>query len=445
MKRSPWRYIWKSNDIRNKLLITLGILVIYRLIANIPVPGFNSAVIEALRTSTTAAGDLIGILNVLSGGTLSSFSILAMGVYPYITASIILQLLGPIIPAIERKMKEDPREGRKWMEKWTMYLTIPMALLSAIGQISLFNQIMPGVTVLKNYGFSGSNLLPTIANIATMVAGTLIAIWLGQIISEYGIQQQGLSLIIFSGIVSQVPSNLVRILADQTSGWYILIISILVLLVTVYTIVYIQQGTRYVKLMIPGQRIGYRGVKSGGSTSLPLRVNAVGMIPLIFAQSIITFPALIASFFVNSGTEWVRNSSLWFQRNFSGNSPLYIFMYFVLVVAFTYFYTSVTFMNNDYGTSLKKQGAVVPGRAAGVDTQNYLAKIQNRITFPGAIFLGLIAILPYILGALLGTSAHSTMLMSSSGMLIVVGVVRDIIDYLQSELSQHGYEERLIR
>lgn len=445
MKRSPWRYIWKSNDIRNKLLITLGILVIYRLIANIPVPGFNSAVIEALRTSTTAAGDLIGILNVLSGGTLSSFSILAMGVYPYITASIILQLLGPIIPAIERKMKEDPREGRKWMEKWTMYLTIPMALLSAIGQISLFNQIMPGMTVLKNYGFSGPNLFPTVANIATMVAGTLIAIWLGQIISEYGIQQQGLSLIIFSGIVSQVPSNLVRILADQTTGWYILIISILVLLATVYAIVYIQQGTRYVKLMIPGQRIGYRGVKSGGSTTLPLRVNAVGMIPLIFAQSIITFPALIASFFVNSGTAWVRNSSLWFQRNFSGNSPLYIFMYFVLVVAFTYFYTSVTFMNNDYGTSLKKQGAVVPGRAAGTDTQNYLAKIQNRITFPGAIFLGLIAILPYILGALLGTNAQSTMLMSSSGMLIVVGVVRDIIDYLQSELSQHGYEERLIR
>lgn len=445
MKRSPWRYIWKSYDIRNKLLITIGILVIYRLIANIPVPGFNSEVINALKTSTSAAGDLIGILNVLSGGTLSSFSILAMGVYPYITASIILQLLGPIIPAIEQKMKDDPREGRKWMEKWTMYLTIPMALLSAIGQISLFNQIMPGMTVLKNYGFSGSNLIPTIANIATMVAGTLIAIWLGQIISEYGIQQQGLSLIIFSGIVSQVPSNLVRILADQTTGWFILIISIIVLLIMVYAIVYIQQGTRFVKLMIPGQRIGYRGVKSGGSTTLPLRVNAVGMIPLIFAQSIITFPALIASFFVSSGVEWVRNSSLWFQRNFSGNSPLYIFLYFVLVVAFTYFYTSVTFMNNDYGSSLKKQGAVVPGRAAGTDTQNYLAKIQNRITFPGAVFLGLIAILPYLLGAILGTNAQSTMLMSSSGMLIVVGVVRDIIDYLQSELSQHGYEEKLIR
>ncbi len=445
MKRSPWRYIWKSADIRNKLLLTLGILVIYRFIANIPVPGFNPDVLAALKSSTSAAGDLIGILNVLSGGTLSSFSVLAMGVYPYITASIILQLLGPIIPAIEERMKNDPREGRKWMEKWTMYLTIPMALLSAIGQIGLFNQIVPGMTVLKNYGWSGANLLPTIANVSTMIAGTMIAIWLGQIISEYGIQQQGLSLIIFSGIVSQVPSNLVRILADQTTGWYLLIISILVLLVTVFAIVYIQQGTRYVKLMIPGQRLGYRGIKSGGSTTLPLRVNSVGMIPLIFAQSIITFPALIASFFVNSGADWVKNTALWIQRNFSGSSLLYIIMYFVLVVAFTYFYTSVTFMNNDYGSSLKKQGAVVPGRAAGSDTQNYLAKIQNRITFPGAVFLGLVAILPYILGGLLGTSPHSTMLMSSAGMLIVVGVVRDIIDYLQSDLVQHGYEERLIR
>ena len=445
MKRSPWRYIWKSKDIRNKLLMTLGILVLYRLIANIPVPGFNSQVIEALKTSQSAAGDLISILNVLSGGTLSSFSIMAMGVYPYIAASIILQLLGPLIPAIEEKMKNDPREGRKWMEKWTMILTIPMALLSAIGQIGLFNQIVPGMTVLNNYGWSGSSLIPTIANVATMIAGTMVAIWLGQIISEFGVQEQGLSLIIFSGIVSQMPSNLVRILADQSSGWYVLIISILVLLITVFVIVYIQQGTRYVKLMIPGQRIGYRGVKSGGSTTLPLRVNSVGMIPLIFAQSIITFPALIASFFVSSETQWIRNSSLWIQRNLSGTSLLYIILYFVLVVAFTFFYTSITFMNNDYGASLKRQGAVVPGRAAGTETQNYLAKIQNRITFPGAVFLGLIAVLPYILGAILNINAQSTMLLSSSGMLIVVGVVRDIIDYLQSDLSQHGYEEKLIR
>jgi len=445
MKRSPWRFLWKSTDIRKKLMLTLGILVLYRLIANIPVPGFNAEVIKALKSNTTAAGDLISILNVLSGGTLSSFSIMAMGVYPYITASIILQLLGPIIPAIERKMKDDPREGQKWMEKWTMILTIPMAILSAIGQISLFNQILPGTTVLRDYGWSGSNFLPTLANLSTMVAGTMVAIWLGQIISEYGIQQQGLSLIIFSGIVSQIPNNLVRILADKTTGWIVLVISLVVLLISVFAIVYIQQGTRYVKLMIPGQRIGYRGIKSGGSTTLPLRVNSVGMIPLIFAQSIITFPALIASFFVNSGTAWVKNSSVWIQSHLSGSSSLYVVLYFVLVVAFTYFYTSVTFMNNDYGSSLKKQGAVVPGRAAGTETQKYLAKIQNRITLPGAVMLGVIAILPNILAVILHTSAQATMLMSSSGMLIVVGVVRDIIDYLQSELSQHGYEEKLIR
>jgi len=445
MKRSPWRFLWKSTDIRKKLMLTLGILVLYRLIANIPVPGFNAEVIKALKSNTTAAGDLISILNVLSGGTLSSFSIMAMGVYPYITASIILQLLGPIIPAIERKMKDDPREGQKWMEKWTMILTIPMAILSAIGQISLFNQIVPGTTVLQDYGWSGSSFLPTLANLSTMVAGTMVAIWLGQIISEYGIQQQGLSLIIFSGIVSQIPNNLVRILADKTTGWIVLVISLVVLLISVFAIVYIQQGTRYVKLMIPGQRIGYRGIKSGGSTTLPLRVNSVGMIPLIFAQSIITFPALIASFFVNSGTAWVKDSSIWIQSHLSGSSSLYVVLYFVLVVAFTYFYTSVTFMNNDYGSSLKKQGAVVPGRAAGTETQKYLAKIQNRITLPGAVMLGVIAILPNILAVMLHTSAQATMLMSSSGMLIVVGVVRDIIDYLQSELSQHGYEEKLIR
>ena len=445
MKRSPWRYIWKSEGIRNKLLLTLGVLVIYRLIANIPVPGFNAQVIQALNTSRSAAGDLISILNVLSGGTLSSFSILAMGVYPYITASIILQLLGPIIPSIQDKLKNDPKEGRKWMEKWTMYLSIPLAFLSAIGQIGLFNQILPGVTVLKEYGWSGSNLLPTLANVLTMIAGTMIAIWLGQIISEYGIQQQGLSLIIFSGIVSQLPANLVRMIANFSSSWYLLIISIIIFLVSIFAIVYLQQGTRFVKLMIPGQRLGYRGVKSGGSTTLPLRVNSVGMIPLIFAQSLITFPALIASFFVNSGTAWVANSAQWIQTNFSGGTAFYVVLYFILVVAFTFFYTSVTFMNNDYGENLKKQGAVVPGRAPGTDTQNYLAKIQDRITLPGAVFLGLIAILPYILGAIFRVSANSTMLLSSSGLLIVVGCVRDIIDYLESELNQRGYDEKLIR
>lgn len=444
MRKNSWRYLWLAKPVRNRILISLGILVLYRLIANIPVPGFNAQVIQALNSSTNAAANIIGMLNILSGGTLSTFSILAMGVYPYITASIILQLLIPIIPSLNDKVKNDPKEGRKLTDRWTMYLSIPLAVLSAFGQIGLFNRILPGVTVLKNYGWSGANLLPTLANVLSMVAGTIIAVWLGQIISEYGLRDQGLSLIIFSGVVSQLPSNIVRILSDRSSGWYILLASIIIFLVSIFGIVYLQQGTRNVKLLIPGQRLGYRGVKSGGTSTLPLRVNSVGMIPLIFAQSLLTFPALISGFFIDSKTAWVRNTAEWIQAHLSGSGALYAVLYFVLVVAFTFFYTSVTFMNNDYGENLKKQGAVVPGRAAGMDTQNYLAKIQDRITLPGALALGFIAVLPYILSAVFTTNANSAMLLSSSGLLIVVSSIREIIDYLEAELSVYGYEEKLI-
>ena len=198
MKRSSWRYLWKSVDIRNKLLITLGLLIIYRFAANIPVPGINRAFLETLAGNTGAAGNLFNLLDLLSGGTVSRFSILAMGVYPYITAQIILQLLVPIIPALERRMRENPREAQKWQEKWTVILTIPMALLSAIGQINIFNS-MGGGSILNNFGFQAETLLPTIAVLASMIAGTMFAIWIGQLISEYGIPNQGLSLIIFAG------------------------------------------------------------------------------------------------------------------------------------------------------------------------------------------------------------------------------------------------------
>ncbi|MHB1119967.1 MAG: preprotein translocase subunit SecY, partial [Bellilinea sp.] len=205
MKRSAWRYLWKSEDIRKKLLITVMLLVLYRLAANIPVPGIDRAVIQSVVTTPGATGTLFGLLDMLSGGTISNFSILAMGVYPYITAQIILQLLVPIIPALDRRMKENPREGRKWMEKWTIILTVPMALLSAIGQINIFNSLagQTNQTILNfTYGFTGESLLPTMTMIISMVAGTMLGIWLGQLISEYGIPNQGLSLIIFAGIVS---------------------------------------------------------------------------------------------------------------------------------------------------------------------------------------------------------------------------------------------------
>jgi len=318
MKRSAWRHLWKSEDIRRKLLITLGLLILYRLAANIPVPGINSDVIRSLAQTDSPASNLIGLLDLLSGGTMSNFSVLAMGVYPYITAQIILQLLVPIIPALVARMKDDPRQGQKWMEKWTIVLTIPMALLSAIGQINIFTQLA-GANVLNFQAFTGATIIPTIATLVTMVAGTMFGIWLGQLISEYGIPNQGLSLIIFAGIVSRIPANLVGLLSDRQNGWWMLILILVLLGLTIFAIVFVQQGRRHVPVLFPGRRVGNR-MSMPVLSNLPLMVNMAGMIPLIFAQAILTFPAIVASYFLASETAWVAHLAQGISHTFGGST-----------------------------------------------------------------------------------------------------------------------------
>jgi len=450
MKRSAWRYLFKSEDIRKKLLMTLLLLVIYRLAANVPVPGINREVIAGLVSSGGAAGNLLGLLDLLSGGTISNFSILAMGVYPYITAQIILQLLVPIIPALEAKMRENPREGQKWMERWTVILTIPMALLSAVGQINIFNsmaQQMGGQSVLTfQFGFSAGNTIPTLTILVSMMAGTMFGIWLGQLISEYGIPKQGLSLIIFAGIVAQIPINLVRLFSDQQNGWWLFLMTIVILVLTIFAIVYVQQGRRHVPVLFPGRRIGSK-MSMPVRSNLPLMVNMAGMIPLIFAQSIITFPAILASYFMNSQTTWVANFSTSIYNLFNGQSAAYAIIFFLMVVLFTFFYTDVLFAQQNYGDNLKRQGAQIPGVLRGAPTQKYLTKVQRRITFPGALFLGVVAVLPYIVNLFLPQSVGgaSLFLINSAGLLIVVGVVRDTFNIIETELKLHGYEESLIK
>lgn len=444
MKRSAWRYLWKSEDIRRKLLITLALLVLYRLAANIPVPGINREVIRSLVQGNNAAGGLLGLLDLLSGGTMSNFSILAMGVYPYITAQIILQLLIPIIPALEAKMKEDQRAGQKWMERWTIILTIPMALVSAIGQINIFSQ-MAGSQVLSSFGFAGASLVPTIATLVTMVAGTMFGIWIGQLISEYGIPNQGLSLIIFAGIVSRIPSNFGSLLSDRQNGWWMLLLILVILALIIFAIVYVQQGRRNVPVLFPGRRVGSR-MSMPVRSNLPLMVNMAGMIPLIFAQAILTFPAILSSYFVNSGTTWVKNFSTSIYQTFNGQGLVYGLLYFFMVVAFTFFYTDVLFTQQNYGDNLKRQGAQIPGVVRGGPTQKYLTKVQRRITLPGAFFLGFVAVLPFILKPIFPASAQSGLfLISAAGLLIVVGVVRDTFTIIETELKLHGYDENLIR
>ena len=443
MRRSAWRYLWKSEDIRKKLLITLLILAIYRLASNIPVPGIDRAVVAQLTQMGGATGNLVNLLDLLSGGSVSRFSILAMGVYPYITAQIILQLLQPIIPALERKMKEDPRGGRIWMEKWTVILTIPMAALSAIGQINIFNSMLGGgSSVLQVFGFTGEKILPTMASILSMIAGTMLGVWLGQLISEYGLRNQGLSLIIFAGIVSRIPESLYTLVTDPDAWWLIFIV-IIILVLTIFAIVYVQQGRRNVPVMFPGRRIGNR-MSMPVKSNLPLMVNMAGMIPIIFAQSFLTFPAILASFFLQSKTTWLANAATWMQQAFGGDNAWYPLMYFILVVAFSFFYTDVLFAQQNYGDNLKKQGAQIPGVARGNPTQRYLTKVQRRITLPGAFFLGFVAVMPYIFGALLPTSSAGIFLVSSAGLLIVVGTVRDTFQIIETELKLHGYDDRLI-
>jgi preprotein translocase subunit SecY len=437
------------------LIITFAILAIYRLAANVPAPGVNFEVLAAFRASTSGGGGFLDFLDLLSGGTVSNFSLLSMGVYPYITAQIILQLLIPIIPALQRRMQEDPREARRWQEKWTYYLAVPMAALSAIGQINIFNSLSmqaQGQYILP-FGFNSELWLQSLTVLLAMTGGTMFAIWLGELISEYGIRGQGLSLVIFAGIVARMPVNLARLLSDETTRWFMLAFTIVIIVLTVFAIVYVQQGRRNVPVMYPGRRMGNR-MSMPVKGTLPLMVNLSGMIPLIFASAILQFPAILASYFTNNENAGVASFFTGMQNFFGGTGTSnwgYWTLYFFMVVIFTFFYTSVLFDQQNYGDNLKKVGATVPGVHTGAPTQKYLSTVQRRITLPGALFLGMVAIMPFLLGLILSafnlnaaSSQTGLFLVSSSGLLIVVGVVRDTFMNIDAELKLHGYQDSLL-
>ncbi|MFN8400827.1 MAG: preprotein translocase subunit SecY [Anaerolineales bacterium] len=452
---SGWHYLWKSEDIRRKLVVTFVILVIYRLAANIPAPGVDHDILAAFRSSTSGSGGFLGFLDLLSGGTVSNFSLLSMGVYPYITAQIIIQLLIPIIPSLQQRIQDDPREGRRWQEKWTYYLAVPMAALSAVGQINIFNSLSIqsiGQAILPFGLFDANTALASWSVLIAMTAGTMFAIWLGELISEYGIRGQGLSLVIFAGIVARIPANFASLLADETNRWIMLTLTVIIIVLTVLAIVYVQQGRRNVPVMYPGRRVGNR-MSMPVKGTMPLMVNLSGMIPLIFASAILQFPAIIASYFTQSENQAVADFFVGIQNFFGATGTSnwgYWTIYFFMVVVFTFFYTTVLFDQQNYGENLKKVGASVPGVLTGAPTQKYLSTVQSRITFVGALFLGIVAIMPFLLGLLLSafniSASNSTgiFLITSSGLLIVVGVVRDTFQNIDAELKLHGYQDSLL-
>jgi preprotein translocase subunit SecY len=294
----------------------------------------------------------------------------------------------------------------------------------------------------------------SVTTLLVMTAGTMFAIWLGELISEYGIRGQGLSLIIFAGIVSQMPTNFGALWLDEQNRYVLLAAMLIIIVITVVAIVYVQQGRRHVPIMYPHKSQIFYAMKRGKAAKmpqpfLPLMVNLAGMIPLIFASAILQFPAIVASYFISSNTEWVRQVSTSVQNFFNAtgaNSWGYWFLYFFMVVAFTYFYTTVIFEQQNYGANLKRSGAQIPGVHSGVATQKYLSRIQSRITLPGALLLGTVAIMPFLLQLILPAAASSAglFLVSSSGLLIVVGVVRDTFMNIEAELKLHGYQEKLL-
>jgi len=414
--------IWKARDLRNSILFILGMLVIFRLAAHIPIPGVN---VVALR-EFFASNQILGLMNIFSGGGMENFSIVMMGVAPYITSSIIFQLLAMIIPKLEEMQKEE--QGRQQINMWTRWLTVPLAMLQSFGMI----------TILRR---SSSAILGDIsafdlgAMIITITAGTIFLMWLGELISEKKIGN-GISLIIFAGIVAGLPQVVQQTLVTFDPSQLFLLISFTVIaLITVIGVVIITEGQRNVPVQYARQIRGNR-MYGGTSTHLPLRVNMAGVIPIIFAISVVIFPPMIAQFFIHARTAWIAKGAEWTIVLFQ-NQLVYGILYFLLVFAFTFFYTEVIFHPTQIAENLQKQGGFIPGIRPGRHTSEYLANTTHKIIFVGALFLGVIAILPLIMRYFTGMQSLA---IGGTSLLIVVAVVIETVKQIESQLTMREYE-----
>ncbi|MDP6666221.1 MAG: preprotein translocase subunit SecY [Dehalococcoidia bacterium] len=425
---------WRIPDLRFRILFTLGILVIFRFFAHVPVPGVDR---EAL-AAAFEANPLLGFLDLFSGGALRNLSIAALGVYPYITASIILQILTPIIPSL-KNLSQEGEGGRQAINRYTHYLTVPLAFLQGYGQLNLFAGAFTsqGGAAISGIGF-GANTLNTVAILTAMTAGTMLLVWMGELVTEKGIGN-GISLIIFAGIVSTLPQVVGQLwlLRDQMFQVGMLIF---IALAIIYLIVYFAEAQR--RIPVQYGRSVFRGgqmYRQSGATHIPLRVNAAGMIPLIFAFSILILPSVVASYFNDGSGGFVSTIASFFQNSFGPTSTIYWIAVFLLVVVFTFFYTLVVHNQQNLAENLQKNGGFVPGIRPGPPTKIYLMRVVLRITWGGALFLGFIAIMPF-LAQLVTNLPNATTIIQSTSLLIMVGVALDTMRQLESQLLMRNYE-----
>jgi len=415
--------IWQYKDLRNKILVAAGLLLLTRLLAHIPLPGVNYEQLQLFFQQNQA----FGLLNMFSGGTMSSFSIILMGVGPYITSSIIFQLLGMIFPAIEEIQKEG-EAGKQKINQWTRLGTIPLAIIQAYSMLFL----------LRNQGIIPAwSPFELAVMLISVCAGTILLMWIGEIITEKGIGN-GLSLIIALGILSGFPAqirNTAALIGSGDSGKIFgVIIFLVMLLFTIAGIVFVQEGQRNVPVSY-AKRLRLGG-SAGVVSHLPIRVNIAGVIPIIFAMSIMVVPGVLAKYLENARSEWLAEGAKYVGTLFA-NSVFYACAYFVLVFLFTYFYTGIVFKPSQIAENLQKQSGFVPGIRPGKETELYFKNIITKITLFGAIFLGLIAVLPYIVQS----ATHiTTIALGGTGILIIVSVIVETMRQLEAQIVTHTYD-----
>jgi preprotein translocase subunit SecY len=400
---------FRAPDIRRRIFYVLGLLIVFRLLAAVPIPGVDKDQL----TQFVQGNALVGLLDLFSGGGLSNFSVVALGMNPYINASIIMQLMSGVVPSLQALSREG-EFGRNKINQYTRYLTVPMAILQAYGVLALLNSqtVLTGAFDLSSF--------ETLTQIATLTAGAITLMWIGELITERGIGN-GISFIIFAGIVGSIPSQIGPIVA----------------VAAVAVIIYIQEGQRRIPIQY-ASRVRGRRMYSGGQTFLPLRVNQAGVIPIIFAVSILLFPHQLATYFSTSDIPIVKGIAGFIVTIFSTTSPFYIITYFLLTMGFTYFYTAFTFKPDETAEQLRKNGGFIPGIRPGRPTEDYLRRVVTRITFAGALFLAIIAVSPSIVA--LAVPDLAALGLGGTSLLIVVSVVVETMKQIEAQLMMRNYE-----
>jgi preprotein translocase subunit SecY len=416
---------FKTPELRRKILITFGIFLVFRLFVFIPIPGVDR---EAL-ANFFAQNQLLSLLDIFSGGTLANFSIMAIGLNPYINASIILQLATIVFPKLEELSKEG-EYGRQKINQYTRFLSVPISMVQSIGIYVL----------LRNQGII-INLSPLhlVSVVATLTAGSILLVWLGELISEYGIGN-GISLLIFAGIIGRLPVSVIQTVTiiNKETIFQAGVFSIMAILV-IGAIVVVNEGTRQIKIQY-ARRVQGRRLYGGASTHLPLRVNQAGVIPIIFAVSLILLPGVISNFLSQAPNPLLSSIGQNISSLFNPQGIFYNVLYFLLVVGFTYFYTAISFNPKKISDDIKKHGGFIPGIRPGKPTHDYLNYVLTRITLAGAMFLGIIAILPSIARVLTGLQS---LVIGGTGILIVVSVVLETTKQLEAQLVMRSYDKFL--